>query len=391
MKTHGRSVFALADHSIRGKRRVRGFTLVELLVVIAIIGMLMALLLPAVQQAKETARRAVCLNNEKQLLTAMQNYDTSKSQLPGYINSIAKGAAGPSDDHGRMATWVIMLFPYMERNDVWSQWSDSSIPNASLPAPYMELLLCPSNPPTTQDQPWLAYVVNCGRQDSPNPNVGTSPPNSSTAGGPEKIANGVFFNRFNDPSLKDDPYYKSNPSQIKFMQFPVSLGKIPDGASNTLMLSENTAAFQYTYRDSPTPTRIVTGDAARQYARPIDAECATGMVWDKAPMASTAPPSSPAEKINGTDRASTTSPFPEPKKFAFQIGDKLTLGSQPAYYYARPSSYHPGGVNAAFCGGEILFLREDLDYKVYEQLMTSDGKHSDMQDPTYVLQDSDYK
>jgi prepilin-type processing-associated H-X9-DG protein len=115
------------------------------------------------------------------------------------------------------------------------------------------------------------------------------------------------------------------------------------------------------------------------------------MVWDKAALTSaTAPPSNPAQKINGTDKTTTTSPFPEPKKFAFQIGDKLTLGSQPAYYYARPSSYHPGGVNAAFCGGEILFLREDIDYKVYKQLMTSDGKHSDDAD-NQLLQDSDYK
>jgi prepilin-type N-terminal cleavage/methylation domain-containing protein len=403
MKTHGFEAFALADHSTPGKRRIAGFTLVELLVVIAIIGMLMALLLPAVQSAKETARRAVCLNNEKQFVTAMQNYDASKGEIPGYVNAIAKGAAGPSDLHGRMATWVIMLFPYMERAPEWAQWNDPSISNSSLPTPYMELLVCPSNPPPTRDAPWLAYVVNCGRQDSSlTGSVGSSPPQSpTTAVGQqaEKFSNGVFFNRFNDPKLTDDWYHVTGSTPQRFMQFSVSIGKIPDGASNTLMLSENTAAFQYTYRDNPDTTRFMNGDALHQYKRPVDAECATGMVWDQMPMASpTAPPRSTAQKINGTDK-STTPPFPEPKKFAFQIGDKLALGSQPAYYYARPSSYHPGGVNAAFCGGEVLFLREDIDYKVYEQLMTADGKHSDMQGPTtdpnapinYLLQDADYK
>jgi prepilin-type N-terminal cleavage/methylation domain-containing protein len=391
MKTHGRSVFALADRSIPVKRAVAGFTLVELLVVIAIIGMLMALLLPAVQQAKETARRAVCLNNEKQFVTAMQNYDTSKNgELPGYVNAIAKGASGASDVHGRMATWVIMLFPYMERADLWAQWNDASVSNAVLPAPYMELLVCPSNPPTTLDQPWLAYVVNCGRQDSPNRNVGTSPPQSATSAAgqqAEKLGNGVFFNRFNDPKLAGDLYNGMTPST--FMQLPMGIGKIPDGASNTLMLSENTAAFQYTYRDNGTSTRYVTNDAAHQYTRPVDAECATGMVWDKTALTSaTAPPSSPAQKINGTDKNF------EPKRFGGQLGVSASpfpsIGSTQAAYYARPSSLHPGGVNAAFCGGEILFLREDLDYKVYKQLMTSDGKHSDDLD-NQLLQDSDYK
>jgi type II secretory pathway pseudopilin PulG len=367
-----------------------------LLVVIAIIGMLMALLLPAVQQAKETARRAVCLNNEKQLVTAMQNYDASKRELPGYVNAIAKGAAGANDNHGRMATWVIMLFPYMERTDVWSVWNNPdpvSSPNPNLPAPYMELLVCPSNPPTTQDQPWLAYVVNCGRQDSPNKNVGTSPPNSPTAaGGPEKLSNGVFFNRFNDPKYPDDPYHVSPPKQPLFMQLPMSIGKIPDGASNTLMLSENTAAYKYTLTisDNAPSTRYVTGDAANQYTQPVGAECATGMVWDpKALTSATAPPSSPAEKINGVDRSI------ESKKFEYQMVASPTpkypaLASPQAYYYARPSSYHPGGVNAAFCGGEILFLREDLDYKVYKQLMTSESKYSDDLDKQ-LLQDADYK
>jgi type II secretory pathway pseudopilin PulG len=365
------------------------------LVVIAIIGMLMALLLPAVQSAKATARRAVCLNNMKQLSTALRNYETSKRELPGYANGIAKGHVS-GDDHGRLVTWVIMLFPYMERTDVWSKWNDpdpTSSPDTSLPAPYMELLVCPSNLPTTLDGPWLAYVANCGRRDT---SAGTAPPQSptTTAGkAAEKLANGVFFNRFNDPRLKDDPYYNSDPTKVKFMQFSMSLDKIPDGASNTLMLSENVAAFQYTDRDNLTGKSTGFGpsnDAIHQYSRAFDAECGTGMVWDATstttPPTST-PPSSPAEKINGTDRTYETR-----AKLTEQIGgQKLPFGTNGAYYYARPSSLHPGGVNAAFCGGEILFLREEIDYTVYEQLMTTDGKHSDMQNPSYLLQDSDYK
>ena len=71
----------------------RGFTLVELLVVIAIIGTLVALLLPAVQSARETARGNTCRNNLKQLMTALTLMDTTQKKLPGYINEVSDPAS----------------------------------------------------------------------------------------------------------------------------------------------------------------------------------------------------------------------------------------------------------------------------------------------------------
>src|SRR6187397_855725 len=99
-------------------RARRGFTLVELLVVIAIIGTLVALLLPAVQSARETARGNTCRNNIKQLHLALTNMDSTLKRLPGHVEEIFN-PNGTRDANGlmplsfaRRASWVVKCFPY---------------------------------------------------------------------------------------------------------------------------------------------------------------------------------------------------------------------------------------------------------------------------------------
>src|SRR3954464_13578307 len=93
-----------------------GFTLVELLVVIAIIGVLVALLLPAIQAAREAARRGQCTNNLKQLGIAIQNYESRTRELPPGHRMTKVGT-----DIDSVGSWVTVILPYLERSALFSQ------------------------------------------------------------------------------------------------------------------------------------------------------------------------------------------------------------------------------------------------------------------------------
>jgi prepilin-type N-terminal cleavage/methylation domain-containing protein/prepilin-type processing-associated H-X9-DG protein len=127
-------------------RRVAGrsaFTLVELLVVITIIAMLMGLLLPAVQGAREAGRRTTCTNQLFQLALAAVKSDEQSGFIPGWRNRHPNGA---------FYAWPVPLLPFMERTDVHKALS---------PVP-ISFFMCPSSPPGVANQPSLAYGGNCG-------------------------------------------------------------------------------------------------------------------------------------------------------------------------------------------------------------------------------------
>ncbi|TWT32505.1 putative major pilin subunit [Posidoniimonas corsicana] len=99
----------------------RGFTLVELLVVIAIIGVLIALLLPAVQSAREAARRGQCANNLKQIGLGALNFESSYDRLPaGSTTASASSIGGPY-----LSTWTVDILPYMEEQPLYDRWDQS--------------------------------------------------------------------------------------------------------------------------------------------------------------------------------------------------------------------------------------------------------------------------
>lgn len=145
---------------MRTRNRRAGFTLVELLVVIAIIGVLIALLLPAVQQAREAARRIQCTNHMKQLGLALHNYHDTFLKFPYNAEPQSSGVA----DRSRGASWLTRILPFLEQTAAYNQmqfvgdWSmqdnSSSNPNYTVLNNYVvNGFNCPSSPlPPTQQR-----------------------------------------------------------------------------------------------------------------------------------------------------------------------------------------------------------------------------------------------
>ncbi len=291
-------------------RKHRGFTLVELLVVIAIIGVLVALLLPAVQSAREAARRMQCTNHLKQLGLAMHNYhDTFKTFPYGYAENAMVTR--------KRDCWMQRVLPFMEQQAMLDQY-ESQNPiwiMDTLPVVkdfQVETFLCPS--------------------DGARPAFGDS-------GGPRANGNGFQGNyvvntgdtvMFATAALRGLFYYDSK----------TNFASIVDGTSNTLLVSEAIRRG----------SQVTGWGGAGSYWG--------GARWGGYGFTTFEPPNALAPdqvyqcKLTGMKAAPCIS---------IQATDD-------ARNYAR--SYHPGGVNAALADGSVRFINNGIHLPTYRALGT---------------------
>jgi prepilin-type N-terminal cleavage/methylation domain-containing protein/prepilin-type processing-associated H-X9-DG protein len=355
-----RHAFTLVELPVVSTRKRAAFTLVELLVVIAIIGTLVALLLPAVQAARETARGNTCRNNMKQLSLALASYDTTMKKLPGYSNELFN-PNGPKDANkkptvGRRASWVVMTFPYIEANAVWDAWNTKFGVANPAPAPGMELLTCPSDAPDVPGEPWCNYVGNCG--------IALEDQTPTYDNEQENAADGIFVDA--NKNLNFGP--ADGREGARAVENSIGQVSSADGTSKTLMLSENMHAWYYTYGVTNVNGNNVQPETGSTI---VDAKHLFGFIWKN--KLTSPPQPSEIERLNGDRYYEKTVPPPNMETFANQLNFEK---------YGFPNSAHPGTVNVAFCDGHLTTMADSIDPLVYAQLMTSNRNRSQLADYT---------
>jgi prepilin-type N-terminal cleavage/methylation domain-containing protein/prepilin-type processing-associated H-X9-DG protein len=153
--------------------RRKGFTLIELLVVIAIIAVLIGLLLPAVQSAREAARRAQCVNNLKQLGLAVHNYHASNNVIPPVSMFLGAGSNGanPGAGWGWNASWAVVLLPNLEQSPLFNSynfmWGADQAVETTVTYNPLSVLLCPSETIKQKPNPPWAPTNYFGNHGGP--------------------------------------------------------------------------------------------------------------------------------------------------------------------------------------------------------------------------------
>jgi prepilin-type N-terminal cleavage/methylation domain-containing protein/prepilin-type processing-associated H-X9-DG protein len=336
-------------------RRHAGFTLVELLVVIAVVGILVGLLLPAVQQVREAARRTDCLNNLKQIGLAIHHYEGVHKRLPPGMNAPVKAIFPTSN-----GTWGVMgrILQYIEQGNaavfVNLEVAYDQPPNSTsgIPQTRIPTLMCPSDLNDTARlttagaiHSWpINYVVNQGTWFVWNPDTGEG-------------GDGVF-----------------HPNST------FGLAGIGDGTSNTLMTSESRCFTPYS-RNMPGPVSLVPPASAAEVAAYVLA--APDKKIGPATNDNTGHTEWPDGAIHHSGFTTALTPNTDVQvTIAGRLYRHCDFNSQregrhltnPTCAAITARSYHGGGlVNIGLCDGSVRSQSDQISLPVWRALGTRDG------------------
>ena len=304
----------------------RGFTLIELLVSIAIIAVLVAILLPAVQQAREAARRATCINNLKQIGLALHNYH-EKAKIFPYASGYAIRNAD-STDNGARHTWVEFILPWVEQPGLYNK-IDFGTPNtgtanaAQLANKVLPVFHCPSSPAVSRVKrldgtDWAEAPPNTMQLSYPLMAGSIMPDNVPPDCGCTSATMDCFCNTETAATMTWGAAHTFQRSKIPgvFSRGVTRMGieDIQDGTSNVILAGERT-----------------------------NENCGWGGAFSwNFPILYT------GQKVNSPTRtASLTSDW---------------------WRNCGASSYHVGGANFLFADGSIHFFSDSIDHRVYAYL-----------------------
>ena len=349
-----------------------GFTLIELLVVISIIGMLMGLLLPAVNAARQAAARMQCQNNQRQIALAIVNYEGAKREMPFFrknmvqnFSKLSKDASDPDCvkfKNDSESNWIVSILPNLEQTALY----DLLTGNKATSVPALKFLKCPSSlNDFSAGTATTSYVANCGPQNINiqgssviDQNIGlyyepaTSVIGDRTTGTIGKNM-GIFYDRRGGYDMTTHYAVCDTVVNLDFISSA-------DGASKTILLSENENAGSW-----------ITFQNGRSVS---------GQEWE---IGFTLP-------ANVTTVASVST-----LRDAFLLDITTDTGFGPArinvgknviaatnnikYAQARPSSNHVGLVIIAMCDGSVRTINDDIDHAIYAYaVMPKDGQVTDL-------------